>query len=447
MIRKYECQDCGSVISSSQPESPTKCSCGSKNLKLMLVEASEEEISQARIEMGKAYEDTIQVIESYMDMPVDQIRLVATWIMGTYFHDKFSTYPFLYINAMRGSGKTRLLRLISFMSKGSLGEVQTGITESVLFRMPPGKTLVLDECESIGSKEKQILREYLNACYKVGGVVQRMKKDKEGNYQPETFRPYKPIALANIWGIDEVLGDRCISFILEKSNDPAKTRKMEDFEENPKIKEIMDVFSKNSGLVSFSVVSLRSWNIYIDSRYNRHIYINNNNDTKQHNNTTLSQEERRKNILKKEELEEFFNKIHDINISGRNLELLIPLFFVSRYLSEEEFDKLLLFASDLMKQKKDDEFTESRDVLAYEFISKQETGLGYVPLKELTQKFRIFVGDEEWANERWLGRALKRLNLILDKRRVASGRLVMLNIPKALEKIKIFGRGEDDITV
>src|SRR3989304_10160453 len=62
-----------------------------------------------KISLGICYENIIEVIKKYMDMPEEQIKIVSVWIIGTYFHDCFDTYPFLFLNAMRGSGKTRLL--------------------------------------------------------------------------------------------------------------------------------------------------------------------------------------------------------------------------------------------------------------------------------------------------------------------------------------------------
>ena len=38
--------------------------------------------------------------------------LVAVWIIGTYCMPGFETYPYLFINAQKGSGKTRLLKSI-----------------------------------------------------------------------------------------------------------------------------------------------------------------------------------------------------------------------------------------------------------------------------------------------------------------------------------------------
>jgi hypothetical protein len=77
--------------------------------------------------------------------------------------------------------------------------------------------------------------------------------------------------------------------------------------------------------------------------------------------------------------------------------------------------------------------------MVYEFVSKQDRQLELIPIKELTRRFKTFIGgDEDWINERWVGKALKRLNLVLNKTRQASGVYIMLNIAKASEKTKMF---------
>lgn len=403
--------------------------------------ATEETTELAKIELGKCYENIIELIKKYMDMPEEQIKLVAIWIIGTYFHNSFSSYPFLFINAMRGSGKTRLLKIISHLAKGSEGDVQTGITEAVLFRMPQGRTLILDECESIGTKEKAILREYLNACYKSGGAVKRMKKANFKGQEEmiiDTFHPYKPIALANIWGIDEVLGDRCISFVLEKSDSPSKTKMLEDFDTNPTFQEIKRTLDKVSVVSVMSLrkkTSITAWNSYIKEKYNDTTTL-----TTYTTHTTLTTQ----TTLEREIEEEFFNEIDNLNINGRSLELLFPMFIISNFLSGGTFQDIIKMGKELMIHRKEDEFSESVDVMVYEFVSKMEGTLEWQPLKELTEKFRNFAGSEEWMNERWLGKAFKRLNLIIGKRRMASGRFFILSVSKAKEKIKMFG-GKDDI--
>lgn len=394
-----------------------------------------------KVELGKCYESIVELIKKYMDMPEEQVKMVAVWIIGTYFHNNFDTYPFLFLNAMRGSGKTRLLKIIAHLSKRGLGQVQTGITESVLFRLPKGNTLVLDEIESIGSKEKQTLREYMNACYKKGGVVQRLKKvkSKEGEqFVPDTFEPFKPIAMANIWGMDEVLGDRCITIVLEKSNNPAKTKLMEDFDTNPEFSELkvrLTRFSDVSAVSAGKRTYKKSWNDYIISKYT----INNiTSYTSYTSYTTLTTLKKRKMIQEENDYEEMFNKIDGLNITGRNLELLFPLLIVSKEISNWVFEDILLIGKELMEIKKQDEFAESREVSVYDFIARMEQTLQFISMRDIVAKFRIFYGEEDWLNEKWLGRALKRLNLIVDKKKMASGMFFILNVAKAKEKIKIF---------
>lgn len=401
---------------------------------------NEETSKIAKLKLGEAYEEILSVIEYYMDMPEDQIKMVAIWIIGTYFHSSFSSYPFLFINAMRGSGKTRLLNIIAHLSKGSEGQVQVGITEAVLFRMAKGDTLVLDEIESIGGKDKAVLREYLNTCYKVGATVKRLKKTKvhgEEKWVSEGFEPYKPIAMANIWGMEEVLNDRCVSLVLEKSNNPLKTKLIEDFHTNPRFKDLNELLTKASVVSAMSLQKrneIKAWNDFIKASLCIHILHN--------NNMTLTQSiDNKKNdsLIEDFDRHEMFVKINELGISGRNLELLFPMLIIAKLLSYDTFDDILRIGREMMEVKKSDELMESRDAMVYEFVANKPSELTFIAVKILTHEFRVWTGTEEdWVNPRWFGKALKRLNLVLDSNRQASGRFVMLNVVKAKEKLKIF---------
>ena len=93
----------------------------------------------------------------------------------------------------------------------------------------------------------------------------------------------------------------------------------------------------------------------------------------------------------------------------------------------------------MTSEKKHEEETESVDVMVYDFISKQEEGLIYMSVRELTNQFRNFADEsEEWLNSKWFGRALKRLDLVIEKRRKGYGMEVMLNVKKAKKKIMMF---------
>ena len=397
--------------------------------------------------LGRIYEDIISILKNYVDMKEEYYDLIATWIIGTYFHKQFNTYPYLFINAMRGCAKTRTLKLITKLSWN--GDLLTSIREAVLFRCAGEGTMAIDELEGIMKKENDGLRELLNAGYKKGIKVKRMRKKRsiDGDQQVvEEFEPYTPIIIANIWGMEEVLADRCITIILEKSTNSVVTKKAEDYDNDILIESVKNNLNllKNINLVQlcsyFGENNIYTeWNNYINMKYNyTHTY---NTYTTQTTQTTAPIIENKKNVVTKFKQEEFFNKIDATEVNGRNLELFMPLFIVAKIISDDIFEKILVFAKELTKQRKSDEMTESRDVMLLQFIMLQESN-NFLKVIELTEGFRRFVHDDEhdykWVNSKWLGRALKRLNLIIDKRRLGQGIEVILDTEKAKEKLKVF---------
>lgn len=386
--------------------------------------------------MRECYYKMIDIYKYYMDMPDSSIILHVLYDIGTWLHHRFTTFPYLYINAMKGSGKTRLIKLHSHFAKGGNGQYEVGITDAVLYRTPKHHTLIYDECESISQKEMGKFREYLNVCYKQGAVVKRNKKVKDStgeDYKIELFEPFKPVIMANINGMDEVVNDRSIVTILEKSSKQNVVMKLEDFDTNQDIKVLNELLRRFSVVVSCRYVSgglNKVWNTYIDSIYNDTIY----NDTKQH----IDTEELDADMLS------FFNKIRELGVNGRNLELFFPLFGIARMIGDDVLDDFLEVVKDIVSIKKEDALSESNDIMFFDFVASQPQEITYVPIKEVSRKFREWTGGEDFANEKWIGRALKRLGLSLSMKRMAAGRQVILNVAKAKEKLKIFKTEEVD---
>ena len=106
---------------------------------------------------------------------------------------------------------------------------------------------------------------------------------------------------------------------------------------------------------------------------------------------------------------------------------------------------MLKISIKIVKERKEKDIYESIDVQVYDFVS-QYKDTGFTRVNSLMHSFRIFVGVEEnqdkWLNTRWFGKSLKRLNLVMDKRK-SSGMLVILDIEKDKEKIKIFKEPEE----
>jgi hypothetical protein len=122
-------------------------------------------------------------------------RLVAAWIVATYLHKRFDYLGYLFAySPERRSGKTTLLEILSLLVYQSTG-IQISPTEAVMFRTAEGRTHLLDEVDSWRNKDD--LKDVLNAGYKKGGMVTRCDKGKAG-FKPTAFPIYAPRVLAGI---------------------------------------------------------------------------------------------------------------------------------------------------------------------------------------------------------------------------------------------------------
>ena len=408
-------------------------SIGKKQVMVLL--EREEETKETKIDpetlkrkLKEAYGNIIKILKKYMDLDEENYSLITIWILGTYFHHEFSTYPYLFFNAMKGSGKSRILNIIKTLSKN--GRMLNSITEAVLFRTKG--MLAIDEFESIGRTGRENLRELLNSAYKKGTEVIRFRKAKsiDGETQEEEhFNVYRPISMANIWGMENVLSDRCIKIILEKSDNPTIVKLIEDFEEN---EEIQNIVSHLKGICDTSDTTTmlfehtkKKWNAFVGDITT--------------NQQQVSQVEGGNSVISVTTI--LFNKIHKYDLSGRDLELFFPLYLVADVCGILE--EILETSKKMTRERKEGDREENRDVQLIEFVSGQ-LDTDFVSVAKLSNDFRESIDSEDkYINSSWTGRALRRLALVKDKRRNGRTRQVKLNIAKAKEKIKMFKEPEE----
>jgi len=430
-------------------------------LAVKILDAKEEKLENAKSKLRENFYLIKRTLKKYIDMNEEYYELIALWIVGTYYHKSFESFPYLFFNAMRGSGKSKTLKLVTYLSNE--GNVMASPTEAVLFRTKG--TLGIDEFEGVGGKEKTAIRELLNSSYKRGTKIFRMKKQKTKDgedHVAEEFEPYRPITMANIWGMEEVLGDRCLTIILERSEDPLKLRLSESFETNKTIKFIKRNFKECS---LCSVVMQKNiytlWDNYLMERYRttlttltttttNNTLTTQNNDYEEllttHTTLTTNNTYNALNTLRRLRIDSFFNKIHDTEITGRNLELFMPLFLVASLMGDEALTSIIKVAKKIVKERTHEEQVESRDVMVIDFVSRQNPeNLSFVSITKLVNNFRDFLdGEIDWLNAKWLGRAFKRLSLVVDKRRTQRGIEIILNIGKAKQKLKMFKHTDQD---
>lgn len=385
----------------------------------------ESENQEFKDKLKTAYENIIDILKEYLDIKEEYFNIIALWIIGTYFHNRFPSYPILYFNAMKGSGKSRTTNLIISLSKD--GSMCNSMTEAVLFRTKG--TLGIDEFESIIRKGNENLRELINSAYKKGTKVKRMKQVKtiDGITQVvEEFDVYRPIVLANISGMENVLGDRCIPLILDKSNKKEVTTLLELFNDDPKLNLTKKLLEECSLCrCSFSQEVYVQWNTFIKNNYTN--YINYTNYTNYTNyNYPL----------------EAFKVIKSMELNGREFELSFPLCLIANEVGSHNPDLLKITTStikSIFDDKKEEELVENNDINLIDFISSQLQKDYYISMSSLLKEFKeSFAITEEWVNVKWLGRALKRLNLIKYKRRTDRGIEVILDYEKAKRQIILF---------
>lgn len=425
LVELMQCRTCLNFDSNNNI-----CKLENKKVKLDNTCSLWEELILPKDSLLKVYNLIKEVFSNYIDTKSDNYEIVSLWLIGTWLHKNFNTFPYLFVNAMKGSGKTRFLKLVKELAKD--GDLLASLSEAVMFRTTG--TLCIDEFESIKNKEKQALRELLNTAYKKGGKVKRMRKVKniEGEQQVvDEFNTFRPLCMANINGMEEVLADRCINIILEKSDNDIITRMIENFDDNPKIIEIKSILKILAIQRSWRSVYrgensiYTQWNDYI-KQYTL-LYINTLPNANIHN------------YVIEPELEKLFKKIYETNINGRNLELTLPLILIAYEIGIE--DSFIKIIESIVSEKKDEDTIESRDIMIYEFISKQDSEDWY-KIKELTNIFRQEIdfdeAEEHWLTYNWFGRALKRLNLRKEHRRMHEGIEVKLDVSKAINKMRIF---------
>jgi len=400
---------------------------------------------EARKKLKETYLKIITILKKYMDLKEEYYNLNALWIIGTYFHSQFLTYPYFFYNSMKGSGKTRMLKLLAALSRN--GKVLTDIKEAVLFRTAKESTFCIDEIEGIGRKEKATLRELLNGAYKRGIGVERARKifgEHSEFYKVDKFDVFCPIAMANIWGMEDVLSDRCIYLVLEKSSNPRITKLLEIFEEDEDINEV------KKDLVSFSVMSLSLNIMYILwNKYITNFTTNDTNNNTTYNNTIQHTREEKTKVLKEnislsnqvnETTLDFFDRVNETTLDSRHLELFFPLFIIADYC--DVLNDTIKTAEEITIAKQEEDIIESKDVILMDFISQKKEDREYIPMRDLIKEFKDYLEEDEedakWTNIKWLGKALRRLNLVKRKRRLSTGREVILDFEKARSQIRMF---------
>ena len=191
------------------------------------------------VEIGKLYQKIHDYIRRFIFFPDDRfLAYLSLWVMGTYVFKIFSHYPYIWLNAEKGSGKSLLMIILSKIVFN--GDVTINPTESVIFRDITNNltTLFIDEVEQFRKQDKathSILISILNAGFQRDGSVKRTESDGNGSYWVKSYNVYSPKVFAGINAIDDVLQDRTFRIQLYKKKD---NETVERYKETNELREL-----------------------------------------------------------------------------------------------------------------------------------------------------------------------------------------------------------------
>lgn len=166
----------------------------------------------ANVDPKAVFQEVLNIYKEYAEMPSEGLYVLhALWSIGTYFHDIFNSYAYLYVGGVKRSGKTKTLTIHSVLDFNAI--FSNNMSSATLYRLIQNShaTLLIDESEKLSNPQRaQEFRNILLAGYKKGPDTYRCGKDARERIEPEGFAVYGPKALANISGLEDVLDDRCI---------------------------------------------------------------------------------------------------------------------------------------------------------------------------------------------------------------------------------------------
>lgn len=114
-------------------------------------------------ESTELFPEICDLIRSYIDLPEPSVELVAAFAFSTWFVDKLTVAPYLWISGPPGSGKTTLLRLLHSLCRRAVliaGNIPSAVF-SVSASLHPA--LLLDELHFSGTEQSHKLECWLRA--------------------------------------------------------------------------------------------------------------------------------------------------------------------------------------------------------------------------------------------------------------------------------------------
>ena len=328
-------------------------------------------------------------LKEYIDFPNEERNydLFSLWIIGTYFFPLFEAYPYIYLGGFKRSGKTRAMSIGTLLAFNGIS--CSNISMPSIYRIIEQYkcTLGIDETEFLVSKKSGEIRNILNAGYLKGSKVIRQEKSGRYRFYNKFFDNYSPKIIANIAGLEDVLADRTIEIMMEKSID----------------KNIIDMELK---------IESSEWN---EIRNYCYLFVMKN--------------------------WKFIKTVYDSfkiekDIKGRDLQLWKPLLALSKWFSVELYEKMLKFALEKIEQKEREEIESAVELGLLEVLILNVDKTGFYRLNDILEWMseRFYEGSiPEWLSNRKISNLLKKFGFRNKHRESGGLTVVEMSIDKIFD--------------
>jgi len=344
---------------------------------------------------GDLFSRIREALERFVSFPWDHrlYDVVACWVLGTYFSELFSTYPFLYVYGSQGSGKSRLLLTATYLSRH--GFVVTDPSDASLYRVAEAfrPTMGIDE-SLLGKQAWKLIR----TAFKKGLKVPRVEKTSREEFVLALFETYMPVAFASTerpieLGGSEADESRALFVFMQRAPDPIGR------------------------------------------------------DPEPHDFTDLRNELYLLRLLKAPDVLEALKKLGtvDLKLYGHDREVWLPIFTIAKLIGEEVFENVKAYAEELIGKMKEFQYVEEKILIGamYRLLLASPPNLEGEKVaefkasdlldhvrEELTERgeFQEAVFTKYWTPRR-LGRILTRMGLF---RRILHGRRMYCVTPETL---------------
>lgn len=342
---------------------------------------------KGNVTFKEVFDDVKERFKHFMDFDEPRYYAFCTvWAIGTYFFQLFSSYPYMFLNALKASGKSKTIKILAYCS--FCPEIVVSPSVASLFRLIQVErcSFFLDEVEALSTaKENPEIRTLLLSGYKRGAGISRTKETenkKLKSFESVTFDIFCPKAMGNIRGLENIMESRCVTLSLKKTVDVSiGNRQPEDGKEHPKFQVIRDKLFLNQML---------NWK---QVRKNHSLL------------SELVGEDGKTEGFDAEDVKNIKE-----NLIGRSWELWQPLLSIALCISQETFKEILSLAVDMTNIRTQDEVAENYESTAVRVLCQLVNETNWYATSDLSRELANYEGLERLTS-RSLTAMLRRIGL------------------------------------